>query len=158
MQMIDWLKIKFWRPLIGLLKQGITPEKLALTVALGSLLGTIPVLGTTTFLCTVAALSLRLNLPAIYLVNYAVYPLQLAFFIPFIKIGSAIIGGPEVTITVAEIIHLADENFFEMMHTLWLANLFGIIVWLALGIPISFIIYFVFLYIFRRALKTEAPV
>jgi uncharacterized protein (DUF2062 family) len=154
--MIDWLKKKLWLPLIGLLKQGITPEKLALTVALGSLLGTIPVLGTTTFLCTVAALALRLNLPAIHLVNYAVYPLQLAFFIPFIKIGSAIIGGPEITVTIAEIIRLANENFFEMVHTLWLANLFGLIVWLAAGIPISFFVYIIFLYLFRKALKTES--
>ncbi len=151
-----WLINRLWLPLIALLKQGITPEKLALTVALGALLGTIPVLGTTTFLCTVAALSLRLNLPAIHLVNYAVYPLQLAFFIPFIKIGSAIIGGPEITVTIAEIIRLANENFFQMVHTLWLANLFGVIVWLAAGIPIAFIIYLIFLILFRRAIKPLA--
>jgi uncharacterized protein (DUF2062 family) len=57
------------RPLIDLLRQGISPKKLALTIALGFWLGVTPVLGSTTILCTLAAVALRLNLPAIQLVN-----------------------------------------------------------------------------------------
>ena len=71
-----------------LLKQGITPEKIALTVALGAFIGTIPMLGTTTILCTVVALALRLNLPAIQMVNGIVYPLQLILLIPFYRLGA----------------------------------------------------------------------
>ncbi len=66
-----WLK-----PFIQMLRQGVSPEKIALTVALGIMLGVIPVLGSTTALCTLAAIVLRLNLPAIQLVNGVVYPLH----------------------------------------------------------------------------------
>lgn len=70
------------QPVIALLSQGITPEKIALSLAIGIVLGVFPVLGSTTLLCAAAAMVFRLNLPAIQLVNYIVYPLQLALFVP----------------------------------------------------------------------------
>ena len=74
---------KLARPLVGFLKQGITPRKLALTVALGFVIGLFPSLGITSILCILLALILRLNVPAILLINFFAYPLQLIFFIPF---------------------------------------------------------------------------
>ena len=65
-------------PILNLLRQGITPEKIALSIAFGIALGVFPVIGATTLLCAAAAIVLRLNLPAIQLVNYFVYPLQIA--------------------------------------------------------------------------------
>src|SRR5580698_6163140 len=49
---------KLIQPFIDLLKQGVTPEKIALTVALGVSLGVTPVIGSTTMLCTLAAVTL----------------------------------------------------------------------------------------------------
>jgi uncharacterized protein (DUF2062 family) len=78
---------KLVRPLVDLLRQGVSPEKIALSVALGVTLGVFPVLGSTTALCALAAFALQLNLPAIQLVNYFVYPLQIALLIPFFRLG-----------------------------------------------------------------------
>ena len=58
-------------PLLSLLRQGLSPERLALSVAVGIALGVLPVLGTTTLLCTLAAILFRLNVPAMQLVNYS---------------------------------------------------------------------------------------
>ena len=44
------------RPILELLRQGVTPEKMAMSLALGVALGVFPVLGTTTALCALAAL------------------------------------------------------------------------------------------------------
>ncbi len=60
---------RWLRPFIKLLRQGVSPEKIALTISLGIILGVTPVLGSTVLLCTLAAIVLRLNLPAIQLVN-----------------------------------------------------------------------------------------
>ena len=79
-------------PIVDLLRQGITPEKIALSIALGAVLGIFPVLGSTTILCVAAAYVLRLNLPAIQLVNFLIYPLQLILFLPFLQAGSRITG------------------------------------------------------------------
>ena len=45
-------------------------------------------------LCALAAIVLRLNLPAIQLVNQLSSPLQLALLIPLSRIGARISGGP----------------------------------------------------------------
>ena len=39
------------RPVLELLRQGVTPEKIALSLTLGVALGVFPVLGSTTALC-----------------------------------------------------------------------------------------------------------
>ena len=69
------------------LRQGISPRRLALTLALGFAIGCIPVVGLPTLLCALLALVLRLNLPAIQAANYAVMPLQLVLIAPFVRMG-----------------------------------------------------------------------
>jgi uncharacterized protein (DUF2062 family) len=69
------------------LRQGISPRRLALTLALGFAIGCFPVLGVTTALCVVVALGLRLNFPAIQVANYAAMPLQLLLIVPFVRLG-----------------------------------------------------------------------
>lgn len=69
------------------LRQGITPRRLALTLALGFTIGCIPVLGAPTVLCAALALALRLNMPAIQAANYAAMPFQLALLVPFVRLG-----------------------------------------------------------------------
>src|SRR5579872_594896 len=58
------------------LRQGTSPQRLALTLALGFAIGCIPVIGIPTALCLVVALGLRLNMPAIQAANYAAMPFQ----------------------------------------------------------------------------------
>ncbi len=69
------------------LRQGISPRRLALTLALGFAIGCIPVVGLPTLVCAALALALRLNLPAIQAANYAVMPLQLFLIVPFARLG-----------------------------------------------------------------------
>lgn len=66
----SWWRRRIVAPVIAQLKQGATPEKLALTVALGFVLGVFPILGSATLLCGLAAWALRLNQPVIQIVNY----------------------------------------------------------------------------------------
>ena len=79
---------------------GISPRRLALTLALGFAIGCIPVIGIPTALCVIVALSLRLNLPAIQAANYAAMPLQIALVFPFLRLGGwmfASTGQPAIT-------------------------------------------------------------
>lgn len=97
------------------LSQGISPRRLALTLALGFAVGCIPVVGIPTILCAALALALRLNLPAIQAANYAVMPLQLALIVPFVRIGGWIVSahpahlpGPRALLHVS-VPHLAAQ-------------------------------------------------
>jgi uncharacterized protein (DUF2062 family) len=69
------------------MRQGISPSRLALTLALGFVIGCLPMFGIPTALCLVVALGLRLNLPAIQAANYAAMPLQIALIFPFVRLG-----------------------------------------------------------------------
>jgi len=86
--MITSIKSKLFKLTKTLLGEGMSSDKISLSIALGVALGIFPVLGSTTLLCAIAALVLRLNLPAIQVVNYLVYPLQLILLAPFYGAGS----------------------------------------------------------------------
>lgn len=79
-------------PILSQLLQGISPEKIALTIVVGAALGVFPVLGASTLLCALVGMWLRLNQPILQLVNYAVYPLQIALIFVFLRIGERICG------------------------------------------------------------------
>jgi uncharacterized protein (DUF2062 family) len=76
------------------LSLGISPRRLALTLALGFAVGCIPVVGIPTVLCAGLALALRLNQPAIQAANYAAMPLQFALIVPFVRLGGWITSSP----------------------------------------------------------------
>jgi uncharacterized protein (DUF2062 family) len=84
------LEIRVRRNLLRWLRQGISPRRLAITLALGFAVGCIPVLGLPTVLCAALAFGLRLNLPAIQAANYAAMPFQLALILPFVRLGERI--------------------------------------------------------------------
>src|SRR3954462_646949 len=75
------VKVESW------LSQGISPERLALTLALGFAIGCLPMIGIPTALCMGIALGMRLNVPAIQAANYAAMPLQIVLILPFARLG-----------------------------------------------------------------------
>jgi uncharacterized protein (DUF2062 family) len=82
------------------LSQGISPRRLAVTLALGFAIGCLPVIGIPTLLCAALALALRLNLPAMQAANYIAMPLQLALIVPFVRLGGWILSHTPGTATV----------------------------------------------------------
>eukprot|EP00004_Rigifila_ramosa_P007853 TRINITY_DN19043_c0_g1_i1.p2 TRINITY_DN19043_c0_g1~~TRINITY_DN19043_c0_g1_i1.p2 ORF type:complete len:179 (+),score=51.46 TRINITY_DN19043_c0_g1_i1:46-537(+) len=72
---------------VALLQQGVDPRTLALSLALGCTLGVFPIVGTTSVLCAAAAVALRLNLPAMQLLNYVVWPIQTVLVLGFARLG-----------------------------------------------------------------------
>jgi hypothetical protein len=146
-------------PILDLLRQGITPEKTALSIALGITLGVTPVLGSTSVLCFLAALVFRLNVPAIQLVNYFVYPLQFALLIPFIRMGEWIFAARPAALSVARIVNLLRADVWGAIAILWTATMHALVAWLALGSLASLVIYVSLAPVLRKlgaALRAEA--
>ena len=111
----------------------MSTKKIALCIALGVALGIFPVLGSTTLLCAMAAFVFRLNLPAIQVVNYLVYPLQLVLLAPFYGAGSWLFGG-EIWSEIGEnFIETLKSDFWGSMATFWDLTLYAICVWLIIS-------------------------
>lgn len=88
------------------LRRGISPRRLALTLALGFAFGCLPVVGLPTVLCAGVALAFRLNQPAIQAANYAAMPLQVALVLPFARFGAKLIPmGPSPARNLATVLH-----------------------------------------------------
>ncbi|MEO8373023.1 MAG: DUF2062 domain-containing protein [Candidatus Solibacter sp.] len=144
------------QPFLDLLRQGITPEKIALTIALGLALGVTPVIGSTTLLCTGAALALRLNLPAIQLVNGAVYPLQLVLIIPFLRAGAWLFGeGGVGALTLSRLFELIRSDMWHAIVILWSATLHALVAWLAVSAIAASLVYFTLLPVLRRVWRRQ---
>lgn len=132
----NWLKRRLWDPLLGLLKSGISPERLALCVAIGIVVGNIPILGTSTILCTLIALLFRLNLPAIQLVQAAMAPTQLLLIIPYVRLGEWILQVPPQPLSVKAGVALLAAGVGTAVVTLWDAILHAGLAFLLVG-PIA---------------------
>jgi uncharacterized protein (DUF2062 family) len=117
------------RPIFELLRQGITPEKIALSVALGAALGVFPAIGLSTTLCAIAALFLRLNLPAIQIANYFVYPVQIALLLPFFRLGEKLFRAPHLPVSLEQIHAMIRADVWAAMRLLWTTTWHAIAVW-----------------------------
>lgn len=71
---------------------GMPPERVALLIAVGLVLGTFPIVGVPTLLCLAAGAALRLNMPALQLLNSLSSPLQLALLVPLERAGARLCG------------------------------------------------------------------
>jgi uncharacterized protein (DUF2062 family) len=145
------------RPILDLLRQGVTPEKIALSLALGIALGVFPLLGSTTALCALAALVLRLNLTVIQLVNYFVYPLQIALLIPFFRLGERLFRAPHLPLSVPQIYAMMHANMWDAMRSLWTTTWHAILVWCLLAPFLAAVVYAVLLPALRRVLRRHLP-
>ena len=144
------LKRKVTNPLINFLRQGLTPEMLSRTIASGLLVGTIPIPGTSTLLCTALSMGFRMNLALIQLVNYLVFPLQILLFVPFYTIASKI-SGKIIFFNASEIsAQFAGSNWqTASIDLLWLAGT-SVVVWLLLMFPVSLMVYFILKPVMKR--------
>lgn len=82
-------------PIIELLTQGVTPDKIAATLAVGVTIGLFPFIGTTTTLCLLIGLWQRMNLPILQAVNYLLTPLHLVMILVYVRMGEWLCNAPE---------------------------------------------------------------
>ncbi|MGA2204063.1 MAG: DUF2062 domain-containing protein [Terriglobales bacterium] len=148
--MKEFLQKRLVRPILQLLTQGITPEKIALSLAFGIMLGVFPVLGMPSLLCLIAALLFRLNLAAVQFVNILVYPFWFALLIPFTRAGERLFGAPPLAMTVNQMLALAHADFLHSVSVLWLSALRAATAWLLVGPPGIIVLYLILVPVIRR--------
>ncbi len=136
---------------MALLKAGISPERLALCVAIGIVVGNIPILGTSTILCTVIALVFRLNLPAMQLAQAAMAPTQLLLIIPYVRLGEWMLRVPPQPLSIKAGIALLAAGVGTAVVTLWDAILHAALAFIVVGPLATYALYRIFRPIFALA-------
>lgn len=149
---MNWWQRRVVAPIVAQLRQGITPQQIALTLALGGVLGIFPILGATTLLCAAIGVWLRLNQPIIQLVNYLVYPAQVLLLIPFYRAGERLFGAEPVPIVnVPDLIARFGAGPWQFLLDYGLVGLYGIVVWCLVAPVLVALIYALLRPILERA-------
>jgi uncharacterized protein (DUF2062 family) len=124
------------------LSQGLAPEMMSRTIASGLFIGTIPIPGVSTVLCTILAVVFKMNLALIQFVNYLVFPLQILLFFPSYSVASKITG-KEIVKEIPELLEKMSGSILLSASTdiiILLAT--TLLVWAAIMFPVSVILYY----------------
>ena len=138
---MNFLQTKIIEPLKGLLKQGMSPSTLALSLTAGGLLAVFPVFGITTLLCVAFAAVFGLNQIAIQLANYLAYPLQFLLFIPFLRLGERLFNLQPLSINPTTVFEMAWNNFSLFLELYGLAVLSACAAWAVIALPTGVILW-----------------
>ncbi|MBF9239384.1 DUF2062 domain-containing protein [Hymenobacter sp. BT683] len=152
-----WLRRRLLNPMLGLLRQGLSPEQLALTVALGVSIGSIPLMGAITTVAALVAVRLRLNVAALQFTSHMMTPLQLIIIIPLLRQGARLMGNTqENELTLANVRHLFATDWRAALQLLWRAEVGAMLIWLLSSIPVVAVLYFLLRPVFRRIAQRRA--
>lgn len=145
----------FWRrrvvdPVIALLKQGITPDKLAQTCGAGFVCSMFPILGTTSVLNLIVGLRFRLNHPLMQTLNQILSPLHVIMIVFYVRLGEWIWQADDDPFTVREFVQsLRAASWSDIFDQFGAALLHSMTAW-AITAPLFFIaIYFPFRRVFH---------
>jgi uncharacterized protein (DUF2062 family) len=131
----------FWQrrvrdPLVALLTQGLTPERVAFTLAVGSVCSLFPFLGFTALLNLFVGLCLRLNQPLLQGLNQLLGPLHLVMIVAYVKLGERLWRVEEGRFSVGEMLRVfRDETFADFLRQFGRAGLHAFTAW-ALTAPL----------------------
>lgn len=121
--------------------QGSSPHELALTIALGLMIGTMPIIWGATLLCAAFAFYLGLNQAGIQVVNYLAYPLQIALFVPFHRLGARIF--PRFPLA-------AGKDMADYAANVVVATFKAVGAWFLVAAPAAILLYFLLRLVFTR--------
>jgi uncharacterized protein (DUF2062 family) len=123
-----------------IMKSGLTPRKLALTLCIGTALGIMPLLWGTSLICIVLAHMFRLNHLALQSVNYLFYPMQIVLLVPFCKLGARLFPwGPPVPPDMFSVFLRCPE--LSAVNILVWVMLKSLTAWLVTVLPAALVAY-----------------
>ncbi len=117
------------QPVTGLLRRGAEPEKLAWSLALGAVVGVNPLIGSTTLLALALASVFRLNVVASQVGNHAMYPVEIALFPVFVKLGSMVFATAKLPLDGKALWGAVKNHPWDTTKVLWMWEWHALVVW-----------------------------
>ena len=124
----EFFRCKVLRPLLRQLRGGVTPRRLAWSLALGIVIGINPSVGITTLLLILLAWVFGLSQVASQIGAHAMAPLHLLLFIPFIELGVHLFHTRRLPMTRKQMEHLSHHPL-RLIHEMWSWEWHALIVW-----------------------------
>jgi uncharacterized protein (DUF2062 family) len=129
----EWIRCKILRPLLRQLRGGVTPRRLAWSIALGVVVGINPSVGLTTLIVVILAWAFGLNQLASQIGSHAAAPLHLLLFLPFLELGVLLFHTRHLPLNRQQIEHLSRHPW-RLFHAIWQWEWHALIIWAALAV------------------------
>ncbi|HEX2854658.1 MAG TPA: DUF2062 domain-containing protein [Opitutaceae bacterium] len=149
----------FWQrriiaPLRAQLTQGATPDRLALSLAVGTACSVMPLIGVTTALNFGVALWLRLNQPVMQILNQLLAPVHLILIIVYVRLGEKIWGAVPVPISIPVLVRAFRDDPVAFLHRFGWTGVHAATAW-ALSVPLIVAVVYYALRPAMRALSSR---
>ena len=124
----EFARCNILHPLLRQLRGGVTPRRLAWSLALGIVIGINPSVGITTLLVVALAWVFGLNQIASQVGTHVVTPLHLLLFIPFINLGVHLFHTRRLPLDRRQLEHLSHHPWF-LVREIWQWEWHALVVW-----------------------------
>jgi len=124
----EFFRCRFLRPLLRQLRGGVTPRRMAWSLALGMVIGINPSVGLTTLLVILIATVFGLNQIASQIGTHLVAPLHLLLFIPFIELGVHLFHTRSLPLTRRQVEHLSHHPL-RLFRDIWQWEWHALLIW-----------------------------
>ena len=124
----EFFRCRILRPLLRQLRGGVTPRRLAWSLALGVVVGINPSIGLATLAVALIAWAFGLNQVASQIGVHAVTPLHLLLFLPFIELGVYLFHTSRLPLSHKQIEHLSHHPL-RLLHDIWQWEWHALVVW-----------------------------
>jgi uncharacterized protein (DUF2062 family) len=124
---------KVVHPLLRQLRGGVTPKRLAWSLALGMIIGINPTIGLTTLVVIALAWIFGLNQVASQLGLHVVAPIHLILFIPFIDLGVHLFHSRRFPFDRRQIEHLGHHPRL-LAETIWQWEWHALLIWAVIAV------------------------
>ncbi len=124
----EWCRCRVLRPLLRALRGGVTPRRLAWSLALGMVVGINPSVGLTTLVVVLLAWIFGLSKLASLIGTHAVAPLHLLLFLPFIELGVHLFHTRKLPMDRSQLEHLSHHPL-RLLHDIWQWEWHALLVW-----------------------------
>ena len=130
----------FWQrrllsPLRAQLTQGVTPDRLALTVGVGTACSLVPFLGFTTLLNLAVGLALRLNQPIMQALNLLLGPLQLVLILIYVRAGEFLWRAEPMPLSISTLVSSFHADPWAFLQRFGWTGVHAATAWL-LSVPL----------------------
>lgn len=143
----EWLRCHVLRPLLRAARGGVTPRRLAWSLALGMVIGINPSVGLATLFVVLVAWVFGLSRLVSLIGVHVVTPLHLLLFIPFIELGVYLFHTRKLPMDRKQLAHLSHHPL-RLLHDIWQWEWHALVVW---GVVAAIVMPLLAVYL-RRAL------
>jgi uncharacterized protein (DUF2062 family) len=145
------------RPIRTQLTQGIAPDQIAATLAVGTACSLFPIFGVTSIVNLLVGLGLRMNQTILQSLNQLLGPLQIALILIYVRIGEFIwqSSGRHLTFT-GLIREFRERSFPDFLQQFGWAGAHALTAWLITSPFLVAVIYLAVRPVVRRAAKRRS--